>query len=129
MKTPLTLALFGAGGKMGCRVHEHLRQRSDYTLLCVESGERGLANLQARGLVPVPPAEALARADVVILALPDRILGAVARGVVPLVRTGAIVMMLDPSAAIRAFSNTSAPWPRSTISSVAPTPARRSSVR
>ncbi len=84
---------------MGCRVTEHLRNRADYTLLCVESGERGLASLQARGLAPVPQEEALARADVVILALPDRILGAVARATVPAVRPGTVVITLDPAAA------------------------------
>ena len=97
--TRLTLALLGAGGKMGCRLTDHLKDRPDYTMLHVETGERGLANLRERGLTAVPRDEALARADVVILALPDRILGAVARDVVPLVRPGALVMMLDPAAA------------------------------
>jgi D-apionate oxidoisomerase len=97
--TRLTLALLGAGGKMGCRLTDHLRDRPDYAMLHVETGERGLANLRERGLTAVPRDEALARAEVVILALPDRILGAVARDVVPLVRPGALVMMLDPAAA------------------------------
>jgi hypothetical protein len=97
--TRLTLALLGAGGKMGCRLTDHLKDRPDYAMLHVETGERGLANLRERGLTAVPRDEALARADVVILALPDRILGAVARDVVPLVRPGALVMMLDPAAA------------------------------
>jgi hypothetical protein len=99
MNQHVTLALIGAGGKMGCRLTDHLQHRSDYTLLCVESGERGLANLKDRGVTPCPRGEALSRADVVILALPDRILGAVAREVVPLVRSGALVMILDPAAA------------------------------
>ncbi|MBI5771677.1 MAG: semialdehyde dehydrogenase [Verrucomicrobia bacterium] len=96
---PLTIALLGAGGKMGCRITDHLKDRADYTVLCVETGERGLANLHERGLAPVPRDAALARADVVILALPDRILGAIAREAVPLVRPGTIVMLLDPAAA------------------------------
>jgi len=95
----LTIALVGAGGKMGCRVTDHLKDRSDYALRYVESGERGLANLRERGVSPSPRDEAVAAADVVILALPDRILGAVAREVVPLVRPGTIVMTLDPAAA------------------------------
>jgi len=99
MNQHLTLALIGAGGKMGCRLTDHLLPRSDYSLLCVESGERGLANLKERGVTPCPREEALTKADVVILALPDRILGAVAREVVPLVRSGALVMILDPAAA------------------------------
>jgi hypothetical protein len=95
----LTVALFGAGGKMGCRLTDHLRNRPDYAMLYVESGERGLANLRGRGLMAVSRDEALARADVVILALPDRILGGVAREVVPRVRAGTLILMLDPAAA------------------------------
>jgi hypothetical protein len=96
---PLTIALLGAGGKMGCRLTDHLKDRPDYAMLYVESGERGLGNLKERGLEAVPRDAALARADVVILAIPDRVLGSVAREVVPLVRTGAMVFMLDPAAA------------------------------
>lgn len=99
MKPLLTIALIGAGGKMGCRVTDHLKDRRDYALRCVESGERGLANLRERGLAPSPLDEAVATADVVILALPDRILGAVAHEIVPRVRPGTLVMMLDPAAA------------------------------
>lgn len=99
MNERITLTLLGAGGKMGCRITDHLKNRADYRLLCVETGERGLANLRERDLAPSPRAQALAEADVVILALPDRVLGGVAREVVPLVRVGAVVMTLDPAAA------------------------------
>jgi hypothetical protein len=99
MNERITLTLLGAGGKMGCRITDHLKDRADYRLLYVETGERGLANLRERNLVPSPRADALAEADVVILALPDRILGSVAREIVPLVRPGAVVMTLDPAAA------------------------------
>lgn len=84
---------------MGSRVTDHLKDRSDYVMLYVESGERGLANLRERGIEAAQRDPALARADVVILALPDRVLGAVAREVVPIVRPGTIVFMLDPAAA------------------------------
>ncbi len=100
MKPKLTIALIGAGGKMGCRVADHLKDRSDYSLRCVESGERGLANLRERGLAASPRDEAVAGADVVILALPDLILGAVAHEIVPQLRPGTLVMMLDPAAAL-----------------------------
>lgn len=99
MSNHITIALFGAGGKMGCRLTDHLVSRNDYTLLCVETGERGLQNLTARGLKPTPREQALAKADVVILALPDRVLGAVAREVVPQLKSGAMVFTLDPAAA------------------------------
>jgi D-apionate oxidoisomerase len=44
-------------------------------------------------------AEALAAADVLILALPDRVLGRVAREAVPKIKPGTLVITLDPAAA------------------------------
>ncbi len=95
---PTTIALFGAGGKMGCRLTDNLNGHPDYAMLYVETGEQGIANLAQRGLLPTPEDEALAAADVVILALPDRVLGRVARDVVPRAKSGAIIMTLDPAA-------------------------------
>jgi hypothetical protein len=94
-----TIALLGAGGKMGCRITDHLKDRPDYVLRYVENGERGLANLAARGVKPTPQAQAVADAEVVILALPDKLLGKVAREVTPLLRAGTMVITLDPAAA------------------------------
>lgn len=93
------LTLLGAGGKMGCRITDHLKSHPDYTMHYVESGERGLANLTQRGLSPTPREEALRLADAVILALPDRLLGKVAQEVVPQLRPGTLVITLDPAAA------------------------------
>jgi D-apionate oxidoisomerase len=94
-----TVTLFGAGGKMGCRIVDHLNPHPDYTLLCVETAERGLANLAERGCSAAPADEAIAEADVVILALPDRILGQVAGEVVGKLKAGAMIVTLDPAAA------------------------------
>lgn len=99
MNEHITIALLGAGGKMGCRVTDHLRDNPAYTVLCVETGERGLAGMAERGLKAIPRDEALANADAVILALPDRVLGAVAREAVPRLKAGALLMTLDPAAA------------------------------
>jgi hypothetical protein len=94
-----TIALIGAGGKMGCRIIDHLKDHPAYTLRCVEHGERGTANLTRRGLTPVPVGDAIGDADVMILALPDRVLGSVAHKLVPLVKSGCLVVTLDPAAA------------------------------
>jgi hypothetical protein len=93
-----TIAILGAGGKMGCRLTDNLRQ-FHHSLLLVEVAEAGLANLRRRGLEPTPQAEALAKAEVVILALPDRILGAVSREVVPHLAPDTLVITLDPAVA------------------------------
>jgi D-apionate oxidoisomerase len=93
-----TVAILGAGGKMGCRLTDNLRG-TGHTLLLVEVSEAGQAQIARRGLVTTPQADALARAEVVVLALPDRVLGRVAAEVVPSLRSGTIVIMLDPAAA------------------------------
>ena len=99
MNNPLALALFGAGGKMGCRILNHLQSHPGYRLLCVEVSESGLRHLADRGLAAVPQAQAAQEADVVVLALPDRVLGRVAHTVVPALRSGTLVITLDPAAA------------------------------
>jgi hypothetical protein len=99
MNDPIHIALFGAGGKMGCRITDHLKADKSYSVLCIESGSNGVSNLAARGLTAVPQDEALAQADVVILALPDRVLGKVAQQAVPKLKPGTLVMTLDPAAA------------------------------
>ena len=97
--TMTTISLFGAGGKMGCRIIDHLKDNSAYRLLCVEISEPGLKNLAQRGVRATPMSQALSEADVVILALPDRALGRVAVEAVPQLKPGALVITLDPAAA------------------------------
>jgi hypothetical protein len=94
-----TLALFGAGGKMGCRIIDHLKGHPDYRLLCVEVSAAGQANLAQRGFTAAAQDEACRQAQIVILALPDRAIGTVARAIVPSLRSGAMVITLDPAAA------------------------------
>jgi ketol-acid reductoisomerase len=94
----MTIAIFGAGGKMGCRLTDNLA-KTDFQVLHVENGERGLANLAERGVQATPADEALQQADVVILALPDTLLGRVSHEVVPKMKSGAMLMTLDPAAA------------------------------
>jgi len=94
----MTIALFGAGGKMGCRLTDNFLS-SDFDVMYVENGEAGVSNLALRCVKPTSKEVALERAEVVILALPDRILGSVAHDIVPKVQPGTIVMTLDPAAA------------------------------
>lgn len=93
-----TIALFGAAGKMGTRISDKLRDDPDFEMLYVEAGEVGQARLRERGLAPCDRYEAAHRADVVILAVPDTAIGAVAAGIVPELRSGAMVICLDPAA-------------------------------
>lgn len=93
-----TIALFGAAGNMGTRISNTLRNDAEYRLLHVEAGEAGQAKLKERGITPAPRDEALAQADVVILAVPDALIGKVAHQVVPAMKTGAMLICLDPAA-------------------------------
>ena len=93
-----TIALFGAGGKMGARIAALLYQDGQYRTLCVEAGEAGMARLRELGFEPVAADSASAEADAVILAVPDRLIGKIAADVVPRVKSGAVVIILDAAA-------------------------------
>jgi hypothetical protein len=96
----ITIALMGAGGKMGSRLTDNLMRQPDrYRMLYVEVSEAGIANLAKRGLQPTPQADALTQADAVILALPDRLIGRITQEIVPVLKPGAMVIALDPAAA------------------------------
>jgi len=94
----ITIALFGAGGSMGTRVVRALKGDPDYRLMCVEPSEAGQARLREAGLVPVSKEQAVEEAEVVILAVPDLLIGEVAAEVVPSLQSGALVICLDPAA-------------------------------
>lgn len=94
----VTIALLGAGGKMGCRIADNLRHRAEYRMRYVEIGEAGLERLRQRELETTSREAAMAQADVVILAVPDNRIGPIALEIVPQLKTGAMVIGLDPAA-------------------------------
>ena len=94
-----TIALMGAGGKMGCRITDNVKDLSEYEMLYIEVSQQGVANLAERGLTPTPQADALASAEMVILALPDKLIGKITHDIIPTLKSGTIVIGLDPAAA------------------------------
>jgi hypothetical protein len=92
-----TIALIGAGGKMGSRLTDNLLT-TDYDLLFVEPSEAGVARLAERGGTPTDLTSAVSAADVVILAVPDNRIGQVAEQAVPLMPSGATLIVLDAAA-------------------------------
>jgi len=94
-----SVAVFGAGGKMGFRCVEKLVSDANFEVLPVEVSKRGMARLGDLGLTVTPAAEAAQTADVVLLAVPDNLIGVIAMDVVPKLKPGAIVICLDPAAA------------------------------
>jgi hypothetical protein len=93
-----TIALFGAGGKIGARIATLLKPDRRYRTLCVEAGSTGIARLRELGFEPVSAEAAIADADAIILAVPDRLIGQIAAEIVPKVKTGAVVIILDAAA-------------------------------
>jgi pyrroline-5-carboxylate reductase len=93
-----TIALMGAGGQMGLRLAGKLQASPDYETFYLEVSEEGTKKLAALGLTVTPQEEVIENVDVVILAVPDRLIGAICRDIVPKVKTGAMVMGLDPAA-------------------------------
>src|ERR1700754_4561626 len=95
----MNIALLGAGGKMGCRLTANLRHLSHYDISYVETSEERSAQLAAGGVNTIPLGKAIKEAAVVVLAIPDRLIGKVTREMVPSLNAGTIVFGLDPAAA------------------------------
>ena len=94
----MTIAVIGAGGKMGMRVSNNL-QRSSHLVRYAENSPGGQQRTTEAGRTVTDSAEAVAGADVVILAVPDVALGPVSSALVPELDPGTIVLTLDPAAA------------------------------
>lgn len=93
-----TIALFGAGGKMGMRLGKNLKD-SRYVVRPVEVSEVGRKRLADElGWQGVDADYALADAEVVILAVPDTAIGKVASGIIDKLKPGTIVVTLDAAA-------------------------------
>jgi len=93
-----TIALFGAGGKMGYRLAANLKG-SAYEVRHVETGEGGRARLkEGLGFDAVEGNRALDGADVVILAVPDTLIGKVSAGIEKQLKPGTMVIVLDAAA-------------------------------
>lgn len=92
------IALFGAGGKMGMRLSANLA-KTDHVVLHVEVSPEGQQRVrEAWGVDCLSADAAVAEAEAVILAVPDTHIGRVAADVVPKLRPGTIVIILDAAA-------------------------------
>jgi predicted dinucleotide-binding enzyme len=92
------IALLGAGGKMGVRLATNL-EGSRFEVDHVEVADEGRRRLkEAVGAECVERDEALGRADVVLMAVPDRLIGKIAHDIVGRVRPGTALIVLDAAA-------------------------------
>lgn len=93
-----SIALFGAGGKMGARLTRNL-MGSPFEVRHVEVSEAGRGRLRDElGVTCLSVDDALAGADVVILAVPDTLIGRIAAEISPKLAAGTMVITLDAAA-------------------------------
>lgn len=93
------LALFGAGGKMGMRLGANLAKASEFETMHVEVSEEGRARVRAAyGVDCVDTDSALDGADIIVLAVPDTVIGTISHAIIDKIRPGAMVFILDGAA-------------------------------
>jgi hypothetical protein len=92
------LALFGAGGKMGMRLGRNLKNTA-YEVAPVEVNPEGINRLKMElGWTGLDADTALKNAEIVILAVPDTVIGKVAHGIVGKLKPGTMIVILDAAA-------------------------------
>jgi D-apionate oxidoisomerase len=92
-----TVAVIGAAGVQGSQVSQALIDSGAYEVLCVETGS-GVQRLAERGVTATSLGDAAEQADVAIIAVPDDVIARVASSVVPVLRPGALAVVLDAAA-------------------------------
>ncbi|HBC77093.1 MAG TPA: semialdehyde dehydrogenase [Bacteroidales bacterium] len=95
----LKVALVGAGGKMGLRLTNNLKN-SGYLMSYHEVNRTGIEKLNEKGVNVSEAASFIPEADIVILAVPDVALDKVSSEVIPSMKEGALIVTLDPAAAL-----------------------------
>lgn len=93
------VVLLGAGGKMGMRITPNIKDETAYDISYIEiRKEAAKALTEKYGVVSTESSSPVKDADIVIFAVPDRIIRKVSADIVPLMKPGAMVIGLDPAA-------------------------------
>jgi D-apionate oxidoisomerase len=93
------VTLVGAGGKMGLRLTHNLK-KSEYAMHYLEVSPPGIEKLKEKGVTVSEPGKCIPSSDIVILAVPDVALEKVSAEIIPTMKSGALVVTLDPAAAL-----------------------------
>jgi hypothetical protein len=91
------IVLAGAGGKMGVRLTNNLKN-SDYEIYYLEISPEGIERIRAGGAEISDPSDVIPLADYLILAVPDVLVKKIAHEYVPMLKSGAMAFSLDPAA-------------------------------
>ncbi len=94
----IKVTLAGAGGKMGLRLTSNLKD-SEYSMSYLEISHQGIEKLKETGVQVTNPQDSVPDSDIVILAVPDIVLEKVSAEFIPMMKSGALVVTLDPAAA------------------------------
>jgi hypothetical protein len=95
----LKVALVGAGGKMGLRLTSNLKN-SGYFMSYHEISPSGIEKLYDKGVKVSESGFCVPESDIIILAVPDVALERVSSEIIPAMKEGALVVTLDPAAAL-----------------------------
>lgn len=93
------VSLIGAGGKMGLRLTHNL-VNSKYVMSYIEINQVGIQKLKEKGVSATDAGLCVPDSDIVILAVPDVALEKVSSEIIPQMKTGSLVITLDPAAAL-----------------------------
>ena len=91
------VVLAGAGGKMGVRLTNNLK-KSPYEMFYLEVSPEGTKKVHDNGIDISKPEDVIPQADYLILAVPDVLVKKVAHEYVPILKSGAMSVSLDPAA-------------------------------
>lgn len=92
-----TVAVLGSGGKMGFRVTKKLVD-AGYDVRAIEINQAGRQRLAEAGIEPIDTQQGVSGAQVVVLALPDNIIGKVVAELSPSLVAGTMLLILDAAA-------------------------------
>ncbi|MBQ0685936.1 oxidoreductase [Providencia rettgeri] len=93
-----TITVIGAGGKMGMRISANF-QKSHYQVFYCENSPAAQQQVISHKREISDADVVVPKSDVVILAVPDIVLGKLSQAIVPKMKSGAILLTLDPAAA------------------------------
>jgi hypothetical protein len=91
------VVLAGAGGKMGVRLTNNLKN-ADYEMYYLEVSPDGIERVHANGVEISEPEKVIPDTDYLILAVPDVLVKKIAHEYVPMLKPGAMSVSLDPAA-------------------------------
>ncbi|VBB07226.1 phosphogluconate dehydrogenase (decarboxylating) c-term [Lucifera butyrica] len=101
MSKKIVVSVIGAGGKMGTRVTNNLSKHPDKVeLYFCENSRFGIEAIKERGFAVTDAEVCVPKSDIIVLAVPDKIIYDVSVGIVKMMVPNTSLIILDPAAAV-----------------------------